>query len=232
VFDVLEKYRFARLSYFDLIIKNVRFWNLLWEWWSSLLKQLDSYFNRLVAARLFFRKRLQNLKRSAVFQSNRSSRWQVQRLDSLDRLWKALSKSRASWLFVARIGRSRHQWWLFISFVKKISVLINHPSFFIVSVNFFGDKHGKNNRDTHFSNISKFLAAESLQKKLTSSQDVADAIIKRQKMADENRKSKRLNLFNIWDFLDQCYVRSELNFQDSFNWLKNSIWVRLKSFFF
>ena len=47
----------------------------------------------------------------------------------------------------------------------------------IVSINFFGEKHGKNQRDTHFSNISRFIHAESLVKRLTSSQDIADAIM-------------------------------------------------------
>jgi hypothetical protein len=56
----------------------------------------------------------------------------------------------------------------------------------IVSINFFGEKHGKNQRDTHFSNISRFIHAESLVKRLTSSQDIADAIMKRQRMANEN----------------------------------------------
>jgi hypothetical protein len=62
-------------------------------------------------------------------------------------------------------------------------------SFYQVNVNFFADKHGKNNRDTHFSNISKFLLAESLQNKISNSQEIKEAIIRRQHMADENRRS-------------------------------------------
>jgi hypothetical protein len=63
-------------------------------------------------------------------------------------------------------------------------------NFFKVNLNFFGDKHGKNNRDTHFSNVSRFILAESLCSKLESSQDIANAITKRQMMAKENRPGK------------------------------------------
>ena len=37
-----------------------------------------------------------------------------------------------------------------------------------VSFNFFGDKHGKNSRDQHFSVVSNFLKYESFEKQLTS----------------------------------------------------------------
>lgn len=56
-----------------------------------------------------------------------------------------------------------------------------------VNLNFFGDKHGKNNRDAHFSNLSRFVHAESLVKRLVSSQDIVDAIQKRQLIANQNK---------------------------------------------
>ena len=59
---------------------------------------------------------------------------------------------------------------------------------FLVNFNFFGDKHGKSGRDLHFSHLSKFVAAESLLKKLESSQDIVDAINKRRIIANENKK--------------------------------------------
>jgi hypothetical protein len=55
-------------------------------------------------------------------------------------------------------------------------------------LNFFAEKHGKNNRDTHFSNISKFIKDESLVKQLSSSQDIVNAISKRQQISNQNNK--------------------------------------------
>lgn len=61
--------------------------------------------------------------------------------------------------------------------------------FFIsVNLNFFVEKHGKNLRDAHFSNIAKFVKAESLTRRLVCSQDIVDAILKRQNMANDNNK--------------------------------------------
>jgi hypothetical protein len=61
-----------------------------------------------------------------------------------------------------------------------------------VNLNFFGDKHGKNARDSHFSNLSKFIEAESLVNRLYSSQDICDAIEKRQQMANDNKLGKSI----------------------------------------
>lgn len=55
-----------------------------------------------------------------------------------------------------------------------------------MNVNFFGDHHGKNARDAHFSNVSKFVKDMSLIKQLTCSKDVVDAINFGQKKANEN----------------------------------------------
>jgi hypothetical protein len=64
-------------------------------------------------------------------------------------------------------------------------------------LNFFGDKHGKNNRDAHFSNLSRFVQAESLVKRLESTQDIVDAIHKRQNIANENKRGHYLKYFII-----------------------------------
>jgi hypothetical protein len=53
-------------------------------------------------------------------------------------------------------------------------------------LNFFAEKHGKNGRDSHFFNLSRFFKAESLVRKLVSSQDIVDVIISRQELANFN----------------------------------------------
>ena len=60
-----------------------------------------------------------------------------------------------------------------------------------VSFNLFCEKHGKNSRDQHFSNASYFIQQETMVKKLTSSQDICDAIEKHQILANLN--TGRLN---------------------------------------
>lgn len=58
-----------------------------------------------------------------------------------------------------------------------------------MNLNYFCDKHGKNNRDTHFSHISRFIKKEELTNRaLKSSQDIVDAIIKGQNLANQNSK--------------------------------------------
>ncbi len=56
-----------------------------------------------------------------------------------------------------------------------------------MNLNFFCEKHGKNKRDSHFANISKFLEAESLVRQLKSSKDIVDAIHCRQEYANRNK---------------------------------------------
>ena len=59
-----------------------------------------------------------------------------------------------------------------------------------MNLNFFGDKHGKNARDTHFSCISKFIKSESFVRQLSTSMDIVDAINKRQELSNILRKEK------------------------------------------
>ena len=60
-----------------------------------------------------------------------------------------------------------------------------------VSFNLFCEKHGKNSRDQHFSVVSNFIQQESFVEKLTSSQDICDAIEKHQLFA--NLDNERIN---------------------------------------
>lgn len=57
-----------------------------------------------------------------------------------------------------------------------------------VEINMFGEKHGKSERDVHFSNVTKFIEFESMARNLISSQDIVDSILRRQTMANENKK--------------------------------------------
>ncbi len=81
---------------------------------------------------------------------------------------------------------------LFSYLIFKISLV-----FSTVNLNFFVEKHGKNSRDSHFSCVSRFIHNESLLKRLTSSEDIVDAIHNGQKKSNENRaaESKLIFLF-------------------------------------
>jgi hypothetical protein len=73
--------------------------------------------------------------------------------------------------------------------IFKLNLKVTQEVVFLVNLNFFCNHHGKNNRDAHFSNILRFIQAESLVNQLNSSQDIVDAIHKRQGIANENQKS-------------------------------------------
>jgi hypothetical protein len=62
-------------------------------------------------------------------------------------------------------------------------------------MNFFCEKHGKNKRDAHFSNIGRFVEAESLVSQIKCSEDIVNAIHKRQNFANLNKKSEFLYLY-------------------------------------
>lgn len=63
-------------------------------------------------------------------------------------------------------------------------------------MNYFGEKHGKNARDTHFSCLSLFLKMESLVTPLKTSDDIVNAIIKRQAISNTNRALRCLKPIN------------------------------------
>jgi hypothetical protein len=56
-------------------------------------------------------------------------------------------------------------------------------------MNFFCEKHGKNKRDAHFSNIGRFVETESLVSQIKCSEDIVNAIHSRQNFANLNKKS-------------------------------------------
>ena len=59
-----------------------------------------------------------------------------------------------------------------------------------VELNFFGEKHGKNTRDHHFSVISKFIELETHKNRLNDSKNIIECIIKRQNASNLIRKQK------------------------------------------
>ena len=54
-------------------------------------------------------------------------------------------------------------------------------------MNFFCEKHGKNQRDAHFSQLAKFINDASMQRALISTEDLVKAIENGQKLANQNR---------------------------------------------
>ncbi|CAF0939039.1 unnamed protein product [Brachionus calyciflorus] len=71
----------------------------------------------------------------------------------------------------------------------------------MVKYNIFGEKHGKNRRDQHFSVISNFVRQASLEKMLCSSQDIVDAIHKQQSLSNEYRKKRNLGPILTYAFI-------------------------------
>lgn len=72
-----------------------------------------------------------------------------------------------------------------------------------VSFNLFCEKHVKNSRDQHSSVVSNFIQQETFVKKLTSSQDICDAIEKHQNFAniDKERVIAGAKYQEIWKSL-------------------------------
>ncbi|CAF0936737.1 unnamed protein product [Brachionus calyciflorus] len=93
-----------------------------------------------------------------------------------------------------------------------------------VYLNFFGDKHGKNTRDQHFSVVSNYIKKESLEKKLTCSQDIVDALKRRQKVSNDLRKlsakkkGKKLNPINL---IAQKFELTDETISNNFQIIKN-----------
>lgn len=67
-----------------------------------------------------------------------------------------------------------------------------------VNWNLFCEKHGKSSRDQHFSVISNFLTQESLEKKLTCSNDIVEAIKKRQRQSNLSRFINKFEPILYW----------------------------------
>jgi len=95
-------------------------------------------------------------------------------------------------------------------------------------LNFFAEKHGKNSRDAHFSNITKFIRAQSLVKRLISSQDIADAIMERQAMANENNSVEKSHVTSYAIVLD---VDTAGEIQSNYSSSENIFISNLESFY-
>ena len=88
----------------------------------------------------------------------------------------------------------------FISFLmKELSQSQIH-----VNLNFFAESHGKNSRDQHFSNISKFIVQAEYKKRLLGTQDVITAILEGQEKANMFRKKQGKFIY----FFRNCFFRS------------------------
>ena len=61
-----------------------------------------------------------------------------------------------------------------------------------IELNYFGEKHGKNNCDQHFSVITKYLEYESYKKRLISSDDIVKCINEHQTISNLYRVSEGL----------------------------------------
>ncbi len=63
---------------------------------------------------------------------------------------------------------------------------------YLVEINYFGEQHGKNGCDQHFSVISKYLEYESYDKRLCETEDIVNAINSHQKNSNINRARNNL----------------------------------------
>ena len=76
-----------------------------------------------------------------------------------------------------------------------------------VNLNFFGESHGKNSRDQHFSNISKFIKQAEYQMKLENTSDVLNAILTGQEKANIFREEQGKYYSSMTKFyLNSLYI--------------------------
>lgn len=92
-----------------------------------------------------------------------------------------------------------------------------------VDYNIFCEKHGKNSRDQHFSIISNFIKQESHLKKITSSQEIVDAIHKHQEFSNRSRKNKIVTKAFVLEKNDQsiCSIRQVENLKTYYNFFND-----------
>ena len=69
-----------------------------------------------------------------------------------------------------------------------------------VNLNFFAESHGKNSRDQHFSNISKFINQATYKNRLTNTNDIIRSILVGQKRANLFQLIKRKLNIIIFSF--------------------------------
>ena len=96
-----------------------------------------------------------------------------------------------------------------------------------MNVNFHAEKHGKSHLDQHFSVISSYLKTENQTKKLNSTQDIVNTIIKRQHASNIERIKNELAEINL-----KCFdLSSSLNNETS-NANKNQLVIHnLRSYY-
>ena len=96
-----------------------------------------------------------------------------------------------------------------------------------MNVNFHAEKHGKSHLDQHFSVISSYLKTENQTKKIYSTQDIVNAIIKRQQASNIERNKNELAEINL-----KCFdLSSSLNNETS-NASKNQLVIHnLRSYY-
>jgi hypothetical protein len=66
-----------------------------------------------------------------------------------------------------------------------------------VNWNFFGEKHGKNSRDQHFSTVTAYIKQHEFKNKLVSSNDIVEAINQGQMRSNNHKLSKEEDVINV-----------------------------------
>ena len=96
-----------------------------------------------------------------------------------------------------------------------------------MNVNFHAEKHGKSHLDQHFSVISSYLKTENLTKKINSTHDIVNTILKRQQASNIERIKNELSEINL-----KCFdLSSRLNNETS-NANKNQLVIHnLRSYY-
>ncbi len=66
-----------------------------------------------------------------------------------------------------------------------------------VNWNFFGEKHGKNSRDQHFSTVSAYIKQHEFKNKLVCSNDIVEAINHGQMRSNDHKLSKKEDVIDV-----------------------------------
>lgn len=80
----------------------------------------------------------------------------------------------------------------------------------LVNLNFFGDKHGKNGRDVHFSSISRYIRNESMRRRIMNTQHIVEAIDYGTKITNNHRISIGNIEIKILNLKHKFYVSNSI----------------------
>jgi hypothetical protein len=81
-----------------------------------------------------------------------------------------------------------------------------------ISVNFFGEKHGKSNCDQHFSTITTYLKYSSFHHKINSLHEIVNAIDHHQNLSNINREKENLGPIKVYNLIYQKRItKTKLN---------------------